>query len=397
MIRTAVAPLRTAALNAAAATMTAAALSAAGMVMTATGALGCTVDAPVRAATPDGPAWRAIDAGLARCGVAVDAANPHIVALDNAVEDRMSRARALRPLNDLLKAYPGQVADLRLIKDDWRVVGIISAVESWHLMYRRDILADVGIPAPTSYGEMLRVAAQLHAIKAADTPVALALEAGDDLAQTFIDVYLGMGGTLFLEGFDASIYNPRGVATLEMFQMLAGYAPADYMETDAADVEAKLLNGDIVMAVLPSDRAAHVAQAMGGKIAMAEAPISGWRPAATVQWIGLGVSADATDAEAANALKAIIGGVDASMAAANPDAANWFIDGYEPAMPSAAAVVTAREGALTYPGGPEMQLLREAIAVGIEPYLRGEVDPSGALLDIELEYKRAAQEQGLIN
>lgn len=396
MTRTAVAPLRAAALHAAAAA-TAAALATAGMVMTATSALGCTVDTPVRAATPDGPAWRAIDAGLARCGVAIDAGDPHIVALDNEMQDKMSRDRALKPLNEFLKAYPGQITDLRLIKDDWRVVGVVTAVEAWHLMYRRDILAAADIPPPTSYGEMLRVAAQLHAVKAMKTPVAVALEPGDDMAQTFIDVYLGMGGTLFLDGFDASIYNPRGVATLEMFQMLSGYAPTDYMETDAADVEAKLLNGDIAMAMLPSERAAHVARMMGGKIAMADAPISGWRPAATVQWIGLGVAADASDAEAANALKAIIGGVDASMAAANAGAANWFIDGYEPIMPSAAAVETARKGALTYPAGPEMQLLREAIAVGIEPYLRGEVDPSRALLDIELAYKRAAQEQGLIN
>lgn len=385
MTRTAFAPLRT--------TLMAAAATA----LSAGAALACAVETPVRAATPDGPAWRVIDAALAGCGVTTDAANPHIVALDNVTEDEMSRARALRPLNDLIKAYPGEISDERLIKDDWRVVGVVSTVETWHLMYRRDILEAAGIPAPKSYGEMLRVSAQLHAVNAIETPLAVALEPGDDMAQTFIDVYLGMGGTLFLAGFDASIYNPRGVATLEMFQMMSGYAPGDYMEMDAADVEAKLLNGDIAMAMLPSDRAAHVAEKMGAKIAMTAAPISGWRSAATVQWTGLGIAADVTDAEAASAFKAIMGGVNAQMAAANPAAANWLIDGYEPSMPAAAAVRTVREGALPYPAGPEMALLREAIGVGIEPYLRGFVDPSAALLDIELAYKRAAQAKGLIN
>ena len=362
-----------------------------------TDARACTVQTQIRAATPDGSAWQALDGALARCGVQTDALRPHIVALDNVTEDEMSRARALRQMNDLVRAYEGQISTERLIKDDWRIVGVVAAVEAWNLVYRRDILAAANVPPPTSYGEILRVAAQLRAVGAASTPVAAALEPGDDMAQTFIDVYVGMGGTLFLEGFDASIYNPRGVATLEMFQMMSGFAPADFMETDVADVEAKLLGGDIALAMLPSDRAAEVAGRMGNRVAVAAAPISGWRPAATVEWIGLGISADATDEEAASAFAAIVGAISPEMASANPQAANWLIDGYAPAMPAAAVVDTVRQGALPYPAGPEMRLLREAIGTGIEPFLRGRMDPSEALLEIELTYKRAAQERGLIN
>lgn len=372
-------------------------LAAAATLMSATGALACASDTPIRSSTPDSAAWRVIDSALAGCGVQVDAAAPHIIGLDNASQTAMSGARALRPLNDLIKAAGVDIAPERVIKDDWRVVAIVSTVETRHLMYRNDILEAANIPPPKSYGEILRVSAQLRALGVTNTPVAVALQPGDDMAQTYIDVYLGMGGTLFLAGFDASIYNPRGVATMEMMQMLAGFAPADYMETDANMVEQRLIAGDIAMAVLSSERAARVIARSGGKIAMAAAPISGRRPAATLQWTGLGVSADATDAEATAAFRAIIDGVDADMARANADVAAWLIDGYEAQMPSAAAIQTAREGALTYPGGPEMALLRDAIGVGVEPYLRGTVDPSAALLDIELVYKRAAQADGLIN
>lgn len=369
--------------------------AAAATLVSAASALACAVDTPIRSSTPDSASWRVIDAALGGCGVAVDVAAPHIVGLDNETLTEMSRARALRPLNDLIKASGVSISPERLIKDDWRIVAVISTVEARHLMYRRDILGAANLPPPESYGEILRVSAQLRATGVTTTPFAAALKPGDDMAQTYIDVYVGMGGTLFLDGFDASIYNPRGVATLEMMQMLAGFAPADYMETDADKVEQRLINGDIVMAVLSSDRAERIIAKSGGKIATAPAPISGWRPAATLQWTGLGVSADATDAEAAAAFRAIIEGVNADMARANPGVASWLIDGHNPQ--GAAAVETARGGALTYPAGPEMSLLRDAIGVGVEPYLRGAVDPSAALLDIELAYKRAAQAQGLIN
>lgn len=372
-------------------------IAAAATLVSAASALACAVDTPIRASTPDGPAWGAIDRALAGCGVQVDAAAPHIIGLDNDSQTAMSRARALRPLNDLLRASSVNIAPERLIKDDWRVVAIVSTVEARHLMYRSDILEAANIPPPKSYGEILRVSAQLRAAGVTNTPYAIALQPGDDMAQTYIDVYLGMGGTLFLAGYDASIYNPRGVATMEMMQMLAGYSPADYMETDANIVEQRLISGDIVMAMLSSDRAKRIIERSGGKITMAAAPISGRRPAATLRWTGLGISADATDAEATAAFRAMTEGISPDMARANAGAAAWLIDGYEPQMPSAAAVQTAREGALTYPSGPEMSLLRDAIGLGIEPYLRGTVDPSAALLDIELDYKRAAQAKGLIN
>jgi ABC-type glycerol-3-phosphate transport system substrate-binding protein len=378
-------------------TMRVAVIGAATALLSAASALACASDTEVRSSTPDGPAWRMIDAALAGCGVQVDAASPHIIGLDNDTQTAMSRARTLRPLNDLLKASSIDIAPERLVMDDWRVAAIISTVETRHLMYRRDILEAANLPPPKSYGEILRVSAQLRAVGVTNTPFAVALLPGDDMAQTYIDVYLGMGGTLFLPGFDASIYNPRGVATMEMMQMLAGFAPADYLKTDANMVEERLIAGDIAMAVLSSDRAARIIASSGGKIAMAPAPISGRRPAATLRWTGLGVSNEATDAEAAAAFRAITEGISADLARSNATTATWLIDGYEPQMPGAAAVQTAREGALTYPAGPEMSLLRDAIGVGVEPFLKGTVDPAVALLDIELVYKRAAREQGMIN
>lgn len=363
-------------------------------------AAACPVQPGVTAALPsDAPEWGVMGAALARCGVAVrsDGAPATIIGVDEETYAPMARNFELRPMNDLIKRSGVEIDEARLIKREWRILAIATAVEARHLMYRKDIFDDLGLPAPTSYGEILRVAHLIRAAGVMDKPFAGAFADGEDMADSFVDMYLGMGGVLFLDGFDPSIYNPRGVATLEMLTMLSNYTDGALRDINEAETLRRLQNGEIAMAMLPSKLVGDARAALGARLGVTKAPINGIRPASTVGWSGVSISADASEAEAAAAFAAIIGSLNADMANANPRAANWLIAGHTPPGDAAAPVATARDGALPYPAGPEMAMLKKAIGEGVAPYLKGGVDPSAALLDIELEYKRMAREAGRLN
>ncbi|MGB0508037.1 MAG: ABC transporter substrate-binding protein [Pikeienuella sp.] len=374
-------------------------------ILAATVALGLSTvaanacEAPVNglgASIPSGGAWDVVGNALSDCGFSIGG-NPVVYGVDNESVLPLLKTRAVRPLNELVKAYPGDIHSSRLIKDEWRIVAIVNSVEGRQLMYRKDIFDKLSLEPPKSYGEILRVLYQIRRAGVLDTPWAEAYQTGGDMGATFVDIYLGMAGNLFLDGYDASIYNPRGVAALEMMQMLSGYAQPDFLQTDLDEVQRRLANGEIALAMLPSDRAAALTNSalspMAANIAIAPAPISGHRPAAAVHWRGLSISAAATEQEATDAFAAMMAGVDADMANGNALAANWHIDGHTPGATAQSMI----DGAPTYPSGPQMSLLQQAIADGVAPFLIGGEDPSAVLLDIELVYKNAAKASGLLN
>lgn len=348
------------------------------------------------ASVPAGEAWDVVGDALAGCGFARDGAPVVIGVTNDSILPHMG-VDSLTPLNELIKSYPGEIHPSRLIRDEWRIIAIINSVEGRQLMYRKDIFDKLGLKPPTSYGEILRVLYRIRMAGEMDTPWAEAYKTGADMGDTFVDIYLGMRGNLFLDGHDASIYNPRGVAALEMMQMLSSYAQPDFLSTDIGEVQRRLADGEIALAMLPSDRAPALldpsVSPMAHNIAVAPAPIAGVRPAAAMRWRGLSISADATDEEAAEAFAAMMSAVDADMANRNRQAANWLIDGHT-ARPAAQSML---DGAPVYPSGPQMSLLQQAIADGVEPFLIGGQDPSAALLDIELVYKKAAKAGGLVN
>ena len=119
-------------------------------------------------------------------------------------------------------------------------------------------------------------------------------------------------------------------------------------------------------------------------------------PASTLWWDGIVIAANISDADADNAFRVAMEGLDKAMVTANNDAAVWLVDGYQPTATAAGAFATAENGAKPYPASKQMSMMHTALGNGIAAYLTGEKSAAAALADIEAAYTTAAQEGGLL-
>ena len=84
-------------------------------------------------------------------------ANSSIVALMN--ED------VIRPLDDLVAKHGGDLKSSQLIKVNGKIMAVAFMANAQHLMYRKDVLADLGISVPKTYEEMLAAAEKIRVIR----------------------------------------------------------------------------------------------------------------------------------------------------------------------------------------------------------------------------------------
>ena len=108
------------------------------------------------------------------------------------------------------------------------------------------------------------------------------------------------------------------------------------------------------------------------------------------------VAKNISDAEAENAFKLIVAGMDPAVISANNDAAVWLAPGFTPGDAAVGAVATAQGGAPNYPASKEMAVMHTALGDGLSAYLTGDKDADTALDDIEAAYVTAAREAGLV-
>ena len=131
-------------------------------------------------------------------------ANSSIVALMN--ED------VIRPLDDLVAKHGGDLKSSQLIKVNGKVMAVAFMANAQHLMYRKDVLADLGISVPKTYEEMLAAAEKIRASGKMSNPVGGAYKAGWNLAQEFNNMFLGYGGSHFEAGSaNPSVNSEAGV------------------------------------------------------------------------------------------------------------------------------------------------------------------------------------------
>jgi ABC-type glycerol-3-phosphate transport system substrate-binding protein len=90
-------------------------------------------------------------------------ANSSIVALMN--ED------VIRPLNDLVAKHGAGLQKSQLIKIGDDIMAVAFMANAQHLMYRKDILEQVGADVPTTYEEMLDVAEKIRAAGIMQNPI----------------------------------------------------------------------------------------------------------------------------------------------------------------------------------------------------------------------------------
>ena len=363
-------------------------------------------------------AWKAVSDAMGECGnfeAELDAefrkkqpdafaANPSLYQLggvSNGTIQPLLSAGTIRPLDDLVAKYGKDLQPNQLIRINGQIMAIAMMVNNQHLMYREDIFKSLGLEVPTTYYELLTAADKVAASGQVQYALGGTYKAGWNLAEEFVNMYMGMGGDFF-DGSKPTLNNAMGIRTLEMMRNLTHYMDPEYLVADSTYVQQQFQQGKIAMAVLWATRAAAMDDAkesqVVGKVKMAAAPspVSGALPASTLWWDGVVLAKNMTDQQADEAFQLLMEGIDREMVTNNNDAAVWLINGYKPGPMAMGAAETAENGALPYPNGVEMGLMHTALGNNVADFLKGKETAEQTLLDIEAEYTTAAKEKGLL-
>ncbi len=363
-------------------------------------------------------AWKAVSDAMGECGnfeAELDAefrkkqpdafaANPSLYQLggvSNGTIQPLLSAGTIRPLDDLVAKYGKDLQPNQLIRINGQIMAIAMMVNNQHLMYREDIFKSLGLEVPTTYYELLTAADKVAASGQVQYALGGTYKAGWNLAEEFVNMYMGMGGDFF-DGSKPTLNNAMGIRTLEMMRNLTHYMDPEYLVADSTYVQQQFQQGKIAMAVLWATRAAAMDDAkesqVVGKVKMAAAPspVSGALPASTLWWDGVVLAKNMTDQQADEAFQLLMEGIDREMVTNNNDAAVWLINGYKPGPMAMGAAETAENGALPYPNGVEMGLMHTALGNNVADFLTGKETAEQTLLDIEAEYTTAAKEKGLL-
>jgi len=364
-------------------------------------------------------AWKVVTGAMQECGnfnaeldqefrtkqPAAFAANPSQYTLGGVANGTLVpllNDGTIRPLNSLVDKYGGHLLPNQLIRNDGDVVAIAMMINAQHLMYRRDILADLGITVPTTYAEVLAAAAKIQAAGVVDYPLGGTFKSGWNLAQEFVNMYLGTGGALFDGGNNPTVNNARGETALDMMKRLTEYMDPEYLVSDSTYVQQQFQQGKIAMANLWATRAGAMDNAeestVVGLVDFAAAPAvsAGGAPATTLWWDGMVIAANITDAEADAAFRLMMHGISDEVLAANQDAAIWLTDAFAPARIAAGATASAQGGAPSYPASTAMGLLHTALGNNIADFLTGKESAAQTLADVEEAYITAAKEAGVL-
>ncbi len=376
-------------------------------------------DVPVKSLSAGFEAWKAVTDAMAECGnfqaeldqefrtkqPAAFAANPSLYQIGGVANGTLVpllNEGTVRPLDDLVAQYGQNLSPNQLIKVDGEIMAIAMMVNTQHLMYRQDILDDLGIAVPTTYDEVLAAAETIRQAGVVEYPLGGTFKTGWNLGEEFINMYVGFDGDFFADDNTPSINNAQGVAALEMMKRLTEYMDPEYLVSDSTYVQQQFQQGKIAMANLWASRAGAMddptESQVVGLVTMASAPaaVAGGRPASTLWWDGIVIARNISDEEAAAAFRVAMEGMDKQMVQANNDLAVWLVDGFTPGRLSQGAMDTAMNGAVPYAASSQMGLMHTALGNNVADFLTGAKDASTTLADIEAEYLTAAREAGLV-
>ena len=327
-------------------------------------------------------------------------ANSSIVALMN--ED------VIRPLDDLVAKHGGDLQSSQLIKINGKIMAVAFMANAQHLMYRKDVLADLGISVPKTYEEMLAAAEKIRSSGKMQNPVGGAYAAGWNLAQEFNNMFLGYGGSHFEAGTaNPSVNSEAGINALNMMKSLSEYMNPDFLTHDSNATNAEYRAGNIALLNMWGSRASSQTTAEGvtdavknGHAIAGPMTVGGGSTAAsTLWWDGWTVAKNISDAEAEATFKAMMNGINPSMM--NDEnirtQAVWLIDGYKPTDAAVGVFEAAKMGTTPYPMLPYMGLLHTALGAELPDFMQGKESAEQALADVEAAYVAAAKEKGYLN
>ena len=326
-------------------------------------------------------------------------ANSSIVALMN--------NDVIRPLNDLVEKHGQGLQKSQLVTIDGNIMGIAFMANAQHLTYRSDILKDLGIPMPTTYEEMLAAGKKIAGYEGLGMPYPLggAYAAGWNLAEEFVNMYIGHGGEFFKPGSaEIAVNNQHGIDALNMMKALSELMNPDFLTHDSNATSAEWKAGNVALMNMwgsrigalrgdEVDAAVVAATATSGPMTVG----GGTTAASTLWWDGFTISKNISDADAEASFIALMHAIRPEMLneTTSPQAV-WLIDGYEPTPAAAGVFAAAAMGTKPYPMLPYAGLMHSAAGAELVDFMQGKETAEQALAGLEAAYTTAAKEKGYL-
>ena len=324
-------------------------------------------------------------------------ANSSIVALMN--------NDVIRPLNDLVEKHGQDLQKSQLVTIDGNIMGIAFMANAQHLTYRSDVLKDLGIAVPSTYEEMLAAAEKIRNYHLMAHPIGGAYAAGWNLAEEFVNMYMGYGGEFFKPGTaEIAVNNQHGVDSLNMMKALSEYMNPDFLTHDSNATSAEWKAGNVALMNMwgsrigalkgdEVDAAVVAATATAGPMTVG----GGTTAASTLWWDGFTVAKNISDADAEATFMALMHAIRLEMLnETTAPQAVWLIDGYEPTPAAAGVFAAAAMGTKPYPMLPYAGLMHSAAGSELVDFMQGKETAEQALAGLEAAYTTAAKEKGYL-
>ena len=310
----------------------------------------------------------------------------------------------IRPLDDLVKKHGQSLQPNQLIKIDGKIVAIAFLANTQHFYYRSDILQQAGLEVPKSYEDVVKSGQVIRDKGIMQYPVMLNTATGWNLAQEFINLYMGTGAPLFKPGtVELDINNQHGLSTLSMLKKLTELSHPDYLTFDSNTTSARWKAGEAALANLWGSRASSILDNQNPNSAvvtstkLSSAPVFyDGHVAATLWWDGFAIAKHIPDDEAEAAFLVMMRAIDEESIKKNNDKAVWLSKAYTPREASVGVYQTAKAGAKPYPMLPQMSILHQVLGSELSDYLLGKESAEQVLKDIDAAYKTAAKEKGFL-
>ena len=325
-------------------------------------------------------------------------ANSSIVALMN--------NDVIQPLDELVEEFGDQLNENQLVTIDGKVMAVAFMANAQHLVYRSDVLEEVGVEPPTTYEALLDAAEIIREKGIMENPVGGSYAAGWNLAQEFNNMFIGYGGNFFKEGSaEPNINTQAGVQALEMMKALSEYMNPDYLTHDSNATNAEFQAGNVALMNMWGSRAATLTDAdgvtdevkNGFAIAGPMTVGGGSIPATTLWWDGFTVAKNISDDEAQSTFIAMENGIRPDML--NDETAPlavWLIDGYTPTDAAIGVFAAVEMNAVPYPMLPYIGLMHTKLGEELPDFMQGKESAEQALADVEAAYTTAAKEEGFL-
>ncbi len=313
----------------------------------------------------------------------------------------------IRPLNGLVDKYGDGLAPHQLIAVGDDIMSVAFMANTQHLIYRKDILAEAGLEVPTTVEEVVEASRVIREKGLIENPFGAAYKAGWNVAEEFVNMYLGHGGEFFKQGTaEPAINNEKGIKTLNAMKALTEFMNPDFLTLESEGIKVEWESGNVALMFLWASRAPTLLDDEGSTPQIVEntiltAPVTvdgGSIPVASLWWDGFSISNRVPDEDAEASFRALVGAVTSKeMANSHQDEAVWLVDGFTPGPKSIGVVKALALGARPYPTTATMGLMHTALGEEIIEFLQGRESAEQALADVETAYTTKAKEAGFLN